>query len=330
LIAQHGPVAPGCEYLGKIDGHWRAVPGSYGSYAAPACARIDYLRDLAGFDVQKMYPGPAGAADPSLQAAWTWDNFIVAAERCAKGGHPFAIGLGPCSDAVDMTGAVFAAFGAHPLDKDGAVTVKSERTRQALEWFQKLAKTLPDAVYAYDDGSNDQALISGRGALIFNPPSAYATARRDAPAVAAQLWTLPAPTGPEGRYDPAGYYYWGIWNFSPNIAAAKALLAYLATREVQERLVAASHGYDVPPFQSWLDFTTWAEEGPPPGTLYNYPPRGEVAATVAGYPAPPKIAARVYADATLVRMIAMCTRDGKSIDEAMGWAEAQIEGFTRS
>jgi len=37
-----------------------------------------------------------------------------------------------------------------------------------LEWFQKLAKTLPDSVYAYDNASNNKALISGQSALIFN------------------------------------------------------------------------------------------------------------------------------------------------------------------
>ena len=37
-----------------------------------------------------------------------------------------------------------------------------------------------------------------------------------------------------------------------------------------------SHGYDIPPFAKLHDFKTWEEEGPPKGTIYNYPPRGDV------------------------------------------------------
>ena len=329
LVAENGAIASACEYLGKIDGHWRAVPTSYGSFAAPVCARIDYLRDLAGLDVQKMYPGPGGAPDQGLVDAWTWDNLLAAADRCNKAGHFFATGLSRCNDAIDMTGAVFAAFGAQLVDKDGHPTVGTDQTRQALEWFRKLAKSVPDTVFAYDDASNDKALLSGQSALIFNAPDAHAAAVRSAPAVAAQLWTFPAPKGPQGRYDPAEYYYWGIWNFSPNIAAAKSLVAYLSTRDIQEKLVTASAGYDLPPFQNLTDFAVWQQQGPPPGTLYNYPPRGDVVATVAGQSAPLKIAAQLYERATLPRMIALCTRNGKSVDDAIKWAEAEIAGFTR-
>ena len=97
--------------------------------------------------------------------------------------------------------------------------------------------------------------------------------RRDQPKTAEQLWTFHSPKGPKGRFDPAGYYYWGIWNFSKNVAAAKSLLTYLTTREVQDKLVTASVGFDIPPFDSFMDFKIWNEVEPPKGTVYNYPPR---------------------------------------------------------
>src|SRR2546428_11990020 len=83
-------------------------------------------------------------------------------------------------------------------------------------------------------------LISGKGALIMNPPSAWAVAVRDAPKVAEQCWTFPTPKGPKGRFDPAVPFFWGIWNFSPNKSAAKSLLAYLCQRSSVEQTVAAS------------------------------------------------------------------------------------------
>jgi len=135
--------------------------------------------------------------------------------------------------------------------------------------------------------------------------------------VAEQLWTVHSPKGPNGRFDPSGYYYWAIWNFSQNKSAAKSLLAYLSTRESQEKLVTASVGFDLPVFEGLNDFKIYEEEGPPKGTNYNMVPRGDVIASVVGYPAPLKIGTQMFAQATVPKMIAMCTQSGKSIEAAM-------------
>jgi ABC-type glycerol-3-phosphate transport system substrate-binding protein len=330
MIKQYGEISKGCEYLGKVDGHWMAVPGSYGSGALPPCARIDLLKQHAGIDVQKMYPAAGGTPDQELVDQWTWDNFLLAADKLSKAGHPFACGLSTCTDAINMVGAMFASVDVHLVDAKGNITVKNDKTRAALEWFQKLAKTMPESVFAYDNASNNKALISGQSSLIFNPPSAYAVAKRDAPKIAEQLWTFHSPKGPMGRFDPTGYYYWGIWNFSKNIPAAKSLLAHISTREMQQKLVAASVGFDIPVFKSFMNFTTWQEEGPPRGTNYNYPPRGDVIPNITGYPAPLRIGTQIYAQATMTKMIAKCTQQGGSINDAMDFAESEIEGFMRT
>jgi ABC-type glycerol-3-phosphate transport system substrate-binding protein len=329
VITQYGPISKSAEYCGKINGHWMAVPTSYGSGALPPCARIDYFKEHVGLDVQKMYPTEA-PPDKALTDAWDWDHFIAAAEKCSKAGHPFGLGLSTCTDAINMAGAVFHSYGADLVDPEGTITVKTDATRQALEFFKRLAQWLGGDVYAYDNASNNKALVSGKSALIFNPPSAYAVAKRDQPKIAEQLWTFHSPKGPKGRFDPAGYYYWGIWNFSKSVPAAKSLLAHLTTREVQEKLVTASVGFDIPPYAKWMDFKIWAEEGPPKGTNYNYPPRNDAIPSLAGYPAPLKIGTQMWAQATVMKLIAKVTQQGQSFDNAMSWAESEIEGFMRS
>jgi ABC-type glycerol-3-phosphate transport system substrate-binding protein len=184
-------------------------------------------------------------------------------------------------------------------------------------------------VFAWDDSTNNKWLIAGKGALIFNPPSAWAVAVRDAPKIAEQLWTHPSPKGPKGRFDPGNPNFWAIWNFSPNKAAAKSLLTYLSQRPQVQQLVEASKGYDIPPFAGLHDFKTWEDEAPPKGTIYNYPPRGDVIASIAGAPAPLAVGNQMFAQATMTKMIAHCTQGGKSIDQAMDWAAGEIEGFTR-
>ena len=145
--------------------------------------------------------------------------------------------------------------------------------RQVLEFAQKLVKFYPADAVSYDDASNNRALISGKSALIFNPPSAWAVAKRDAPQVAADCWTFPAPAGPKGRFVPTLSYFWGVYKFSPNKTAAKELIEYLMQPEQVEPRCVATEGYDLPPYAGLLDFKVWEEVEPPKGTVYNYPIR---------------------------------------------------------
>ena len=318
------------EFLGKQNGHWLAVPATTGSQVKGPCGRIDLLQKFAGLDVVKMYPGPGGKPDKALQDKWTWDAFLVAAEKCFKGGNPFGVGFGQTSDSVDWVGALFHAYGAQLVDAKGNITVKSDAVKQVLEYCQKLVKVLPPDVFAWDDASNNKYLIAGQGSLIMNPPSAWAVAKRDNIKVAEQCWTFPSPKGPKGRYAPGLPFFWGIWKWSKNIAASKSLLAHLSQRSSIEQLVAASGGYDLPGFSNLRDFKTWSEVGPPKGTLYNYPPRADQIVDIAGAPAPVKIANQIYNQATMTKMVAKCTQGGESIDKAIGWAASELEGFMRT
>jgi len=329
LVQQNGAVSEGATYLGRQDGHWVAVPTSFGSTLSPPCARIDLMKQLVGLDVTKMYP--AGAPpDKELQDQWSWDFFRQAAEKCAKGGHPFGMPLSTCSDAVQWVGAMFNSHGVQLVDANGQITVKSDATRTALEWFKRTAPFFPESVYAWDDASNNKALISGSSALIFNAPSAWAVAKRDQPKIAEQLWTFPPPKGPKGRHVSGRYRYWGIWNFSPNKAAAKSLLLHLSSKASVEKLIVASQGFDVPPFDNMADIKVWEEAAPPKGTLYNFLPRGDVVVSVAGYPAPAQIGVQMYAQGIMCKMIAQCTQQGRSIDEAIAFCERELEGYMRT
>jgi ABC-type glycerol-3-phosphate transport system substrate-binding protein len=328
LIKQFGNAVTVVEYLGKHNGHWLAVPTTPGSQTKPPCARIDLFKKYVGLDLTRMYPRGA-PADKALADKWTWDTFLMAAEKCFKAGYPFGLGLGQTSDSVDWVGALFAAHGAELVDANGKITVDSAATRQVLEYARKLVKFLPPDIFAWDDASNNKWLIAGKGALIMNPPSAWAVAKRDNPKLAAQLWTFPCPKGPKGRYDPGLPYFWGIWKFSANKAAAKSLLTYLSQRPAVEALVNASGGYDIPSFSGLRDFKIWSEQGPPKGTIYHYPPRDDQIVSISAAPAPPAIASQIYAQATATKMIAKCTQGGDSIDRAIAWASSELEGFMR-
>jgi ABC-type glycerol-3-phosphate transport system substrate-binding protein len=326
LIRRNGAVTPTVEYLGKSGGHWIAVPATTGSQIKGPCSRIDLMKQHAGIDVQAMYP--AGA--PPQADAWNLDTFLKAAEACQKAGFPFGIGTGGTADSVDSAGAIFQAFGAVLVDAKGDITVKSDPVRQALDYYARLARFFPPDAPAWDDASNNKWLIAGKGALILNPPSAWAVAKRDAPQVAEQCWTHGMPSGPKGRFTPFLPFFWGIWSFSKNKAAAKSLIGHLSTPEAIERMVSASGGFDLPSFANLTTLKTWAEEGPPKGTLYHYPdPYHHQTLWVAGQPAPPKIAVQIYVQAVMTKMTVRHMQ-GEAMEKTLAWAESELEGFMRT
>lgn len=326
LIKAHGAVNGTVEYLGKVGGRWVVVPATAGSQIKGPCSRADLLRQHAGIDIKAMYaPGGPPKAD-----GWNMVSFLKAAEACHKANVSFGIGFGQTSDSVDSAGCFFQAFGASLVDNKGNITVKSDAVRQSLDYLKQLMNFLPADVPAWDDASNNKWLVSGKGALIMNPPSAWAVAKRDAPQIAEQLWTHGFPLGPKGRFAPFLPYFWGIWNFSKNKSAAKSLLRYLSTRQAAEKMVIASAGYDIPSFTNLTTFKTWAEAGPPVGTLYHYPnPHNHQTLSIAASPAPPKIAVQIYTQGLMTKM-AVRHFKGEAMDKTIGWAASELEGFMRT
>src|SRR5438477_6705370 len=191
IIKENGDVNDTVKYLGQASGKWLGIPACIGSQIKGPCSRIDLMKKYANIDVQEMYP----AGSPPKAENWTLDTFLKAAEACHKGGFPFGIGLGDTTDSVVTAGAIFHSFCAVLVDAKGNLTVKTDEVRQALEYYKKLIAFLPPDSGAWDDASNNRWLVSGKGALIMNPPSAWAVAKRDAPQVAEQCWTHGFPKG---------------------------------------------------------------------------------------------------------------------------------------
>ncbi len=326
LEGQYGAVNPVCSYLAQVKGHWLAVPSSSGTQNKGPCGRISILK-AHGFDPVAMYPAKSGIEMPGTKA-WTMDEFLKQAELAAKAGKPFGIGLGQTTDSVDSTGSFFASFGAALIDPKGNINLQSEGVMAALEFGQKLVKFLPKDAVSYDDASNNRALISGQGALIYNPPSAWAVAKQTAPKIAADCWTFPPPVGPAGRFTSYLPYFWGIWQFSKAKPAAKELIAYLSQRDNVEERANAVAGYDIPPFQSMDNFKIWEEVEPPKGTVFNYPIRPDQHTTshVACSYATPDIAVQIYNQGTESTMLAKL-QSGQSIKQVLAWAKNELEGF---
>jgi ABC-type glycerol-3-phosphate transport system substrate-binding protein len=331
LIQKYGEVNEAAVYLAKVSGKWMAVPQTTGSQFKGAAARIDLMKQHAGIDVVAMYPAE-DKLGPGADT-WDWDRFLQAAQKCNAAGYPFALPAGTFTDAVDWVGAMFASYGAELVDARGNITIrKNDKVRQVMDYAKRLFQHIPSEMFAADDATNNRALIAGKSALIFNPPSAWAVAKRDAPDVARQTWHFPTPSGPAGRFVPHLPYFYGLWSFSRNKGAAKALIEHLTEIEQVRKMVEASSGYDIPAFAGMFDkIETWRTVEPPQGTVYNYPVRKHHNAkpSIALAPAPPEIAVQMYNQGIQTKMIARMVQNNEPLDRVLAWAEQEVEGFKR-
>ncbi len=324
-----GPFLPTFESLGKVDGHWRGIPTSTYTGSRPCLGRISLLKQFAGIDVQALYP-PRSAEPGAPALEWTYDVFIRAGEACRKAGYPFGLGIGNTGDSVGNAAVWFAAFGAELVDAKGDIRVDSEKMRAFLEWAKRLVKILPPDALSYDDATDNRVMIAGQSALIYDPPSPYAVAKRDGMKVAQDMWSFPCPVGPAGRFIPHGHAFSGIWTFSRNKTAAKELNVYLSQRPLFEERCRAVQGFDLAVLSSMSDSTVWDEVEPPKGIFSNYPirPWHGSEPLVAGSPAPPGIAAQIVSRATMPNMLARLY-NGQSIPQVIDWATEELDGFTR-
>ena len=268
LIKLNGPLNDIVGYLGRADERWLAVPATIGTQIQGPCSRIDLMKQYAGIDVQDLYPPGA----PPKAASWTLDAFLKAAEGCHKAGFPFGIGLGTTEDLVVAAGVIFQCFGAVLVDANGKITVKSDAVRAALDYYSRLAALLPagrSGLGQHARITNGWSRAAARSSSTRRAPGRWPNAMRRR--WREKLWTHGMPAGPKGRFAPYLPFFWGLWSFSKNKAAAKSLLVHLSQPSSIERLVAASGGFDLPPFVKYSTLRTWAEEGPPKGTLYHYP-----------------------------------------------------------
>ena len=184
------------------------------------------------------------------------------------------------------------------IDKKGNITAQvTPKCTQVLEFAQKLVKFYPDDAVSYDDASNNRALISGKSALIFNPPSAWAVAKRDAPHGGGGLLDVLGADGSEGPLRADADVLLGRLEVQPEQVGGEGTDrvpdAARAGRAARSTAIA---GYDMPPFAGLLDFKIWEEVEPPKGTVYNYPirPWHNAKPSLTAAEASPDVAVQIY------------------------------------
>ena len=130
LTDKYGQTNEVCEYLGRVKGHWHAVPTSSGTQIKGPCGRISLLKNLAGLDVTSLYPAKP-APGPGMHG-WTYDAMLKAMEACRRAACRLA--SGSADHGLRPTPSARSSRPSAPSWSMARATSRSSPTRCARCW----------------------------------------------------------------------------------------------------------------------------------------------------------------------------------------------------
>ncbi len=249
----------------------------------------------------------------------TWHDV---SDWSAKAQNPPLYGMGFALSNVgdgNLQMSVLQSFGGRIADDEGkTVTIKSEETRQYLQWVSDAYKAglFPPGVTTWDGAGDNQAYLSGQAIFIANTGSVYLAMKQDDPDLEAATHYASLPSGPKARISPISPNFRAIPKTTKDVDAAKALIEYLANPEFMEAYYnVAIYGPVLKGYEGFAVFTDPVHSG-----LLDLVKNGTA-------PGAPDVYNTAYADFSanfiVPKMIQRIVIDGKSIDEAMDEAQQQ-------
>ena len=312
VIAQSGEVSDLGKKISIVNGTWRSIPWYHQSTV------IVYRKDLTkevGYPVEKMN-------------SLTLDDLMDLTKKLyEKGKGVVGFPVSSCGDANAIMASILWEFGGTLFDKNNKVAVYSPETKAALEYVAELGKYMPAEVTGWDNSGNNVFMLSGKGALSANPPSIYASAKKDNLEFASEIYHAPFPSGPGGSYRFTGVFSFGIVEHSKNKDLAAELIKYLLQKDIFMGHIDASQGYTAPLYADLTNVSTYWSDNP---ALSAIEPAKETLVPI-GWPGPeatPTAAsARVQLNYILPIMFSKVLSGDSTPEEAMTWTEGELNRF---
>ena len=263
----------------------------------------------------------------------TWEDIRVGGAKLKAKGNPIGIGLGHSVDPNLSYRSMLWSHGASECDETGKrVTLDSKETLEVVKFVRALYKeAMEPEVLSWDDASNNRYLASARGSWIHNPISAYRSIQKATPDLADKIYVWKTPAGPVRRLACGAPNSYVVWRFARNKDTAIEFLRYYASRWVEA--FEASTGYNHPLFANIvpkpMPILSNDPTSHPPDKLQVLQTANEWHATY-GYPGPAGPASdEVVNNFILVDMMAKAATDQATPEEAVAWAQKEIEPIYR-
>lgn len=290
--------------MGKIDGVWKALP----IYNYPHM--MLYRRDMfksAGQDVPD-----------------TWEDFrnTLKALKDSTGvkATPFGISIGRSFDGQQFLVALILSHGGKVLSDDGSkVVFNSPETVAALKYVINLYNDglMDPTTPGWNDGTNNQALLSGRTAITFNSNSIKLQAKREFKDLYPDIGTAIYPKGPDKRASNPNVFSYGIRKTTKHSEKAKQLLAYLFRKDNYAKVLTETEGAVGVSLKGFEDLDVWKD--PDNATNLKAQPSSYM------YTLPSAKSAEIFNNYVIIDMVADVLVNGKTPEEAVEKAAMTME-----
>lgn len=263
----------------------------------------------------------------------TWDELLRGGtEIKQQQGVQMGIGMSQEIDSNMAARALIWSFGGSLQDKDENVTINSPEVIEAVDFMTRLYKqTMTPEVFAWNAASNNQGLIAGQLSYILNSISAWRTAQEANPAVADDVFFVPALRGPETALAAQHVLYnWIVPKHAKNPDAAKEFLLHYTDNFAQATY--NSKLYDFPAFVDTVpQLNGWLADDPFSTTNKNKLAFLKIEdvlkwSTNVGHPGPASTAVgEVLGTFVLPNMMARAARGEQSARDSVVQAEREVK-----
>jgi spermidine/putrescine-binding protein len=265
----------------------------------------------------------------------TWEELLKGGtEIMRQSKTPVGIGMSQEVDSNMAARALIWSFGGSIQDADQNVVLNSPQVIDAVDYMGRLFKqTMTDEIFSWTAASNNQGLIAGKLSYILNSISAYRSAQKSNPTVAADVFFVPALKGPNGTALACEHVVrsYLIPKFAKNVDKAKEFLLFMADHS--KEVATNSQLYDFSAFKKgavWSELPGWLDNDPfksQPANKLSLLKTAEKWSTNVGHPGPANAAeSEVFNTFVLPNMMADVTR-GTSAKEAVAKAEVQVKAI---
>lgn len=282
-------------------------------------------------DVVPMYARRDLLEAQGLGVPTTWEELRTASQKILAADRtitPFAMPTSTANDADGQIKQVVWSFGGHMFAEDGkTVTWNSPETKAAYQFLADMFAegTIPRSTLTWDDAGNNTAYQTGRAAFTINPPSIYSWMVDNDQTLLENTELIAIPKGPgeAGRSgSSAGSWVWIVSKATDRPDDAKAWLSYFFDTARYEKLIDTVGGRWVPIYPALTASMPLFKDTP---AFANF---NEMAGSgiVDGYKGPPSaLNAEVGVAKIVSQSFQKVVVDGMSVDEAVAWAQAEVE-----
>jgi multiple sugar transport system substrate-binding protein len=311
IAKENGEVYPVSRAMNTVDGRWTGVP-------LYAWSHIWVYRD----DLLRA---------ANAQPAQTWSEAAALAQRLTTKQPQIwglGIGLGRDDDAAMFFQALLWAQGGSVFDKDGrTVRIDSAATRTAVNLLLHLYRSgaIPPGALGWDGASNNKAFLAKTIAITANSPTIYYAAKRQDPALAANITHTIYPAGPAGRFSYATEFSLAYLRTSQRSADITSLLRFIFQRANYERLISAGEGSVNPLYRGIDAMKLWKNDPKLLPGLQSLQIERPV-----GWPGPvTPAAAEIFEQRVLTDMFARIINDKWTVDAAVREADQRAKAIVQ-